>query len=238
MKRKQRPVDSRDLIQRDPYLLEIQTRCYRRLLGETRTDRGPVVEVGSGPGIVDLVDPKVIRIDLEEGGHVDAVADAAELPLRTNSVGSIICKDSLHHISDIPGFLSECHRVLTRGGNLVVCEPNDGTLASFVYRFLHREPFCYSDDPWDRDPRFLESGNQALPALLRRYWMNGHPAIVGRFLFEDLGVDLGPSFLLSGGIFSRTFIPSIVLLHLDQIERRWPMRSSSFAQYWKLTKST
>lgn len=236
MNRAERPVDSRDLIQRDSYLLEIQTRCYRRLLGETRTDLGPVVEVGSGPGIVDLVDPKVIRIDLEEGSHVDSVADASNLPLRANSVGSIICKDAVHHMDDIPGFLGECDRVLVSGGSVLVCEPNDGALARFVYRYLHREPFCTADDPWARDPRFLESGNQALPALLRRHLMTGKSVIEPQFEFVDLGVDLGLSYLLSGGIFSRTFVPASVLLRLDRKEQLRPCRASSFAQYWKLTK--
>jgi len=233
-----RPVESRRLIEGDPYLLSIQERMYRRLLAPSSGELGAVVEVGSGPGLVESCDPTVIRVDLDIGPHVDVVADATCLPFKTSSVRSVICKDAVHHIRDIPAFLRDCHRVLVAGGTVVVSEPNDGLLAQFVYRALHREPFSLRDDPVNQDRRFQVTGNQALPAILRRMYLRGEAPLGGLFDFSDLGVDLGLSFLLSGGIFSRTRIPARVLLALDAFESRLLMRSTALTQLWKLTKTS
>jgi ubiquinone/menaquinone biosynthesis C-methylase UbiE len=49
-------------------------------------------------------------------------AGGAKLPVRDDSIDAVLLVDALHHISDRRGTLTEAHRVLRRGGVLVVLD--------------------------------------------------------------------------------------------------------------------
>jgi SAM-dependent methyltransferase len=50
-------------------------------------------------------------------------ANLAALPLRSRIVDAITCLQVIEHLWDLRGFLSDCHRVLRPGGELIVTTP-------------------------------------------------------------------------------------------------------------------
>ena len=70
------------------------------------------------------LDPKVIKLDLEE----------AKLPHASNSVEKILAKDVLEHIKDLSGVMNEFYRVLKPGGKLIVRVPH------FTYHCAYEDP--------------------------------------------------------------------------------------------------
>ncbi len=52
------------------------------------------------------------------------VLDAASLPFAGNSFGAVISFEVIEHLKDYEGLLAEIHRVLGRGGTLILSTPN------------------------------------------------------------------------------------------------------------------
>jgi predicted SAM-dependent methyltransferase len=79
-------------------------------------------------------------VNIQQGPHVDFVADAANLSwLADNSVHEIYASHVLEHMSwqDVEKALAEWYRVLRKGGRLCVAVPDLGTLAKLLdSRFL------------------------------------------------------------------------------------------------------
>jgi SAM-dependent methyltransferase len=97
---------------------------------------GPLVEVGCGAGTVTrrLAGPRwVLDTSLrallaacEDPEAVPVVADAAALPLRDRSVGTLVAANVVDVLPDPAAFLAEASRVLRRGGRLVLSTPDPG----------------------------------------------------------------------------------------------------------------
>lgn len=73
-----------------------------------------------------------------EEGRVDNVifreADAEDLPFPAGSFTLLTCRIAPHHFPDVPRALSEFHRVLRRGGRMVIIDtliPSDPEIAEF-----------------------------------------------------------------------------------------------------------
>lgn len=67
-----------------------------------------------------------------------AVAEAERLPFRDESFDRIVCNGSAHHFLDSGSAFGELHRVVKRGGMLVLYEPTASRLASTVRRLFLR----------------------------------------------------------------------------------------------------
>ncbi len=101
-----------------------------------------------------------------------------------------------------------------------MCEPYWGPLARLVYRRAHPEPFDMgqagwvlgSDSPWE--------SNQALAWILLRRDRDLFVASLDGLRVGEETVVLGPSYLLSGGVFGRLPVPSGLLLPLLEWEAR------------------
>lgn len=95
---------------------------------------GPLVEVGCGAGTVTrrLSGPRwVLDTSLralltacEDPDAVPVVADAAALPLRDRSVGTLVAANVVDVLPAPDVFLAEAARVLTPGGRLVLSTPD------------------------------------------------------------------------------------------------------------------
>lgn len=105
-----------------------------RDLGLTRA--GPLLELGAGSGAVTrrlrAAEPglDVIALDVDAGllrhaggcGAPLVAADGARLPLRTGSVGGVLLRYVLQHLTDPAPMLAEAMRVLRPGSTLVAVE--------------------------------------------------------------------------------------------------------------------
>lgn len=205
----------------DDYLRAVFHDAYGRLVGLVPDSPfGDIVEIGSGPGVVKAWFPHVVTLDIVEGYEPDIVADARRLPLESESVRGFIMKDALHHVPDVEAFLDEVERCLLPGGVLVLSEPYWGPLASFIYRWLHPEPFDTGAQSWQFESSDAWDSNQALPWIV---FVRDRDRLRHRFprlAVAGVGVHLGPSYLLSGGVFGRTPIPARLLLPLKNWEDR------------------
>ena len=95
------------------------------------------LNLGSGTDIR----PGYVNLDIAPLPGVDVVHDLAELPLpfETGSFDEVLCKDVLEHLDYAP-VLRELHRVLRRGGRLVVEAPHFTSPAVYIDP-THRSAF-------------------------------------------------------------------------------------------------
>lgn len=108
-----------------------------------------MLDVGSG-GRKDLDDifPNRVKIDADPARKPDIVADAESLPFTDGEFEAILCSEMLPHTPDPHKAVREMHRVLARGGLLILT-------VRFVYP--------YTDPPHDYW-RFSEHGLRLLLA--------------------------------------------------------------------------
>lgn len=96
---------------------------------------------------------------IAEEGRVDNVifreADAEDLPFPAGSFTLLTCRIASHHFSDVPRALREFHRVLRRGGRMVLIDtlmPSDPEIAEFFQTMeTMRNPThvkAYNEDEW------------------------------------------------------------------------------------------
>jgi SAM-dependent methyltransferase len=124
---------------------EVAYRWVADLLGTDRV----VVDAGAGEGYgTSLLAPSLARpvITLEydatacrhmRNTYPDArvvMANLDTLPLRTGSVDVIVSFQVIEHLWDLSGFLRECRRALSPGGQLIVTTPNRLTFSPGLAR--------------------------------------------------------------------------------------------------------
>lgn len=229
----------RSFIESDGYLFSAYGEQYNALRELIPDGEGTVVEIGAGTGIGKTWIPELVCTDVLENDCVDTIVDATSMPFDNSSLRALVLKDALHHIPNVPNFLDEAVRCLQVGGAIVLCEPYWSPIARLVFKFLHPEPFdthratwtSAANDPWD--------SNQAMAWMVlrrdRRILHDRWPMLK----VEEFQPVLGPSYLLSGGVFGRTTIPSGILNHIHAWERKRKrsMDPLRFEIVFRLTKT-
>ena len=106
-------------------------------------EKGRVLEVGSGPGLLGGAarrrrpDLRWTSSDLLVTPWNDLAADAGRLPLATGGVEAVVGVDVLHHLPAPADFFREAGRVLGGVGQLRLVEPWITPLGWIIYRFFH-----------------------------------------------------------------------------------------------------
>jgi hypothetical protein len=198
---------------------------FARLLASRRPG-GLSVEVGGGPGFFKQFAPDIVSTDLIWCPWLDAIADAQQLPFRSNSVANIFGLDMLHHLATPMTFLGEVSRVLVRGGRLILVEPWITPFSYFIFRFLHQERCDLSETPWTQNQagagpeKMAFDGNQAIPYLLfgPKHRSSTLSSLPGLKLLT-----LEPfclfAYLLSGGFKPMNLLPESLYPALSKFER-------------------
>ena len=91
-----------------------------------------------------------IGCDMREGLGVDSVQDVHCLKIKSNSIGTVLIFDTLEHVENVHRAMEEIHRVLKRGGMVIM---------SSVMNFPIHD---YPSDYWRFTPKAFE-------ILLRRF---------------------------------------------------------------------
>ena len=183
---------------------------------------GPLLEVGSGSGLLKDFLPEVILSDVFKLPWIDHVVDCMDLPFEENTLAGIISLDLLHHVAQPHAFLREAARVLRRGGRIFLIEPCITPGSYFGYKLLHHEDINFKEyhpgvdktgkkaDPWQ--------GNSALANLVfkrdLRHWDTLQPDldIVHREIFSLF------DFQAAAGFKPYAFTPHWLFKHLVKVD--------------------
>ena len=198
-------------------------RWYRECLPaveETRHLTGDIVEIGSGAGFLDQVIPKLVKTDSVQNQLSHRVVDAMKLPFADSSLRALFLIGVLHHIPHPAKFLSEAQRCLRPGGRLVMLEPHNSWPQRFLCRLLeHYEYFDDAVKEWTNEGSGrMTQANMALPWVIfirdRARFEKEFPALkILRIRYHTL-----LSYILSGGMSFRPFIPAMALPLVATVE--------------------
>lgn len=96
-------------------------------LVERFTMAGPMVDAGAGSGAfarrLRSAGHRAYGFDLADSAAADLRATILSMPLRAESVGTVIARDVLEHIEDDAAALRDCHWVLGQSGHLLLTVP-------------------------------------------------------------------------------------------------------------------
>jgi SAM-dependent methyltransferase len=128
---------------------------FARDVAENLPVTSPLMEIGARPaeGQEDAADLRTlfgadehIGCDIQPGPNVDQIQDIHALTFADESVGIVICLETLEHVADPIRAVQELHRVLRPGGVLAI--------SSLMFFPIHAHPWDY----W----RFTPEGFQKL----------------------------------------------------------------------------
>lgn len=128
---------------RKPLLRLVYTDFYRLVAQNlSGLPEGKVVELGSGLGNIHEVIPDCVRTDLFPYPWIDQIENAYQLSFEDESVSDLILTDVFHHLKYPGTALKELHRVLRKGGRVIMLEPCMSLLGGVVYGIFHSEPIA------------------------------------------------------------------------------------------------
>jgi hypothetical protein len=130
------------------------------------TDKGPLLEVGSGSGQLRDLIPDIILSDVVYLSWLDCVANCIEMPFDDGSLGGVIGMDLLHHLVNPHIFMREAARILRPGGRAIFIEPYITLLSFSAYKLLHHEDIYFRDYQKKRRNSDIWEGNLALANLV------------------------------------------------------------------------
>ena len=219
----------RQIIRKKPYLKKIYTEWYGMLMKGMPSGSINILELGSGAGFLDELIPNIISSEVFVIPGVQLIADACNLPFEDCVLDAILMTDVFHHIPDVTAFLEEASRTLKVGGKIIMIEPWFTSWSYFVYRRLHSEPFIIDAEEWTI-PKVgpLSGANGALPWIVFKRDLNKFENYFPKFILRNIRPFMPFSYLLSGGVSMRSFLPGFIYQLLRRIEdslnqNRWGM---------------
>jgi SAM-dependent methyltransferase len=188
-------------IQNNTFLKKLYEDWYRSIEAFLPASKGTILEVGSGGGFLRDIIPSIITSEILDVHHVDIQLDARYLPFADASLSGIVMVGVFHHIPDIRRFLKEAARCVKPGGRIIMNEPWVSLWSSFVYKYLHYEPFLIKEDDW----RFISSGpltgaNSALPWIVFNRDRQIFEKDFHQWRIHEIILHTPISYLLSGGL--------------------------------------
>jgi SAM-dependent methyltransferase len=132
-----------ELWNRKPLLRSAYRDLYLLISGQLSNLPDPkIVELGSGLGNIRDVLPNCIRTDLFPYPWIDQIENAYRLSFKDESISDLILSDVFHHLKYPGTALKELHRVLRKGGRVILLEPCISLLGLLVYGVFHVEPIA------------------------------------------------------------------------------------------------
>ena len=207
------------------FLLKKRFSWMKKFIDEKNTG----LEVGAGGGFSkNFIKNKNFKIsDLAMYDHLDFKnVDAQKTQFESNYYDFVIAVNMIHHVPYPIKFLNEMHRILKKGGRLIIQEAYCSVIFQVITIIMRHEGFDFTKEVWnenqpmsDEDDRW--SGNIAIPHLIFDNIENFKKKFGDKFVIEHEKFYECFIFLNSGGVTSKTFyIPlnSFFLKALDFID--------------------
>ena len=160
--------DYHKIWKKKPVLRLVYDALYKKI--EDATLVGDSLEIGGGIGNLHILKGRLIKSDIQYSVGIDVVADAQQLPFKSEVFSNIVMFDALHHVQCPLLFFAEAQRVLKPGGRVIMVEPGITPISKLLYILGHKEPV---EMGWNmnkpckvgkkRDPY---DSNQAIPTIL------------------------------------------------------------------------
>lgn len=223
----------RRIIEEKAFLRNIYQEWYGLLVAGLPRIDGPVLELGTGAGFLRTLVPELITSDVMVLPAIDVVLDAHCIPFRDASLRAILMIDVLHHLSDPGLFFAEATRCVKPGGALIMIEPWVTAWSRIIHQWLHHEPFLPEASLWQSPTSGPLSGaNGALPWIMFHRDRSRFCAEFPEWRLKSVERDMPFSYLLSGGLSMRGFVPGAAYRSVRWLERnlqRWKDVLAMFA---------
>ena len=152
------------------FLLKKRFSWMKKFIDEKNTG----LEVGAGGGFSkNFIKNKNFKIsDLAMYDHLDFKnVDAQKTQFESNYYDFVIAVNMIHHVPYPIKFLNEMHRILKKGGRLIIQEAYCSVIFQVITIIMRHEGFDFTKEVWnenqpmsDEDDRW--SGNIAIPHLI------------------------------------------------------------------------
>jgi SAM-dependent methyltransferase len=209
----------RDIILKKPFLKRLYNDWYLIfILKSKEIKNGKYLEIGSGGGFLKDVFPEVITSDILALPNVDLIFTAEEIPFKENELASIVMLNVFHHIPKPHLFLKEAQRTLIKGGKIIMTEPANSSLARFIYKRFHHEPF---DEKGQREIKAgnpLSNSNQALPYIYFERDLDLFKKDFPSLKINSINYHSPFSYIISGGVSRSAMLPFFMYNFVKGIE--------------------
>ncbi len=195
----------------------------------------PVVEIGSGSSFIRERRPEIVASDIEPH-NVDLALDGRALPFRDASIRALLLTHVFHHIPDVASFLRDAARVLVPGGVISMVEETHTPFARFFFSVFHPEPYDSRAPQWSfpAGHSMLDS-NQALSWMVFFRDRAALRKIAPTLALERWNYLPWFSYLASGGVNLRSFVPKRLTPLAAGLDRALRPLDGLFAIHWRLT---
>jgi SAM-dependent methyltransferase len=125
---------------------------FASIVASTLPICGPIYEFGSlqVPGQEGFADLRPLfpqheywGVDMREGPGVDKILDLHDIKLPSESVGAVLCFDTLEHVEYPHRALAEIHRILKPDGIAVISSVMDFPIHDFPYDYWRFTPEAF-----------------------------------------------------------------------------------------------
>ncbi len=209
----------RDIILKKPFLKRLYSDWYLIFIIKSKEIKnGKYLEIGSGGGFLKDVFPEVITSDILTLPNVDLIFTAEEIPFKENELASIVMLNVFHHIPKPHLFLKEAQRTLIKGGKIIMTEPANSSLARFIYKRFHHEPF---DEKGQREIKAgnpLSNSNQALPYIYFERDLDLFKKDFPSLKINSINYHSPFSYIISGGVSRSAMLPFFMYNFVKGIE--------------------
>ena len=209
----------RDIILKKPFIKKLYNDWYLIFIIKSKEIKnGKYLEIGSGGGFLKDVFPEVITSDILILPNVDLIFTAEEIPFKENELASIVMLNVFHHIPKPHLFLKEAQRTLIKGGKIIMTEPANSSLARFIYKRFHHEPF---DEKGQREIKAgnpLSNSNQALPYIYFERDLDLFKKDFPSLKINSINYHSPFSYIISGGVSRSAMLPFFMYNFVKGIE--------------------
>ena len=209
----------RDIILKKPFLKRLYNDWYLIFIIKSKEIKnGKYLEIGSGGGFLKDVFPEVITSDILILPNVDLIFTAEEIPFKEDELASIVMLNVFHHIPKPHLFLKEAQRTLIKGGKIIMTEPANSSLARFIYKRFHHEPF---DEKGQREIKAgnpLSNSNQALPYIYFERDLDLFKKDFPSLKINSINYHSPFSYIISGGVSRSAMLPFFMYNFVKGIE--------------------
>ena len=171
------------------------------------------IEVGAAAGFSKkFIKSKNFKIsDFADHDHLDYKnIDAQNTGFKTNEFDFVIASNMIHHLPYPIIFFNEMHRILKKGGKLIIFDAHCSLLLQLVLILMKHEGFDFTKNVWSSnepsaDSKDLWSGNSAIPYLIFNNDKVFEEKLGNKFHIKYKIVCECFLFLNSGGVTAKTF---------------------------------